>query len=177
MLLSVLLSLLALDGDWRQECRNGLRREEHFRADMVEFIERNFRERACQNPAVESISRGTISLGPQVEIPSGASAIDFTFSSVSLRPLDEAAALSWNLRSMCGIQSWRMGEELEVSGKECDFLGLGKPIKVPSSGDKKFGVFLLHENSLFLGRLSPERDGSSSERRPLELDPVPYQRR
>ena len=176
MLLNLILSLVSLQGSWQQDCQRGLVREEHFQDSSVKFVERNFWDSACQSSAAEAISHGTILLGDPVEKPAGASAIDFTFSSVFLKPLDERAASSWNARAVCGIRSWQSGEEMEVTGKECDFLGLGKAVRVPSSGDKKFGVISLTEEGLFFGRLSPQRDASSPDRRPLELDPRPYRR-
>ena len=58
----------------------------------------------------------------------------------------------------------------------CDFFGLGSVVPVPRAGDRRYGIVRIEEDTLSFGRLSPVRDGSSPEKRPLELDPVPYPR-
>ena len=179
-MLAMILPFLAfageLDGVWRQDCRAGYSREEAFAGAHAAYTERNFRDSACSSLSVETISRGSISLGELVLEPSGARALDFSFESVSLRPIDEKVATLWRERGVCGFRDWRAGVEKEVTGRYCDFFGLGSVVRVPSPGDRKFGIVVPGEGAIFLGRLSPERDGSTPERRPRELDSEPYRK-
>lgn len=165
-----------LDGIWRQDCSRGYSREEAFRGDQAAYSERNFWDGACSQPAVETISEGTVTLGPAVSAPGGAREIDFQFTTVSLRPVDVKAAAAWRERGVCGFRDWAAGVAKVVTGRECDFFGLGSVVRVPATGDRKFGVVKAGEGMLFFGRLSPARDGSSPEKRPLELDPAPYRK-
>jgi hypothetical protein len=125
---------------------------------------------------VETISRGVILPGGSVPVPAGARALDFVFTGVALRPLDERAASVWRERGVCGIRDWLPGVERDVTGRECDFYGLGSVVKVPAAGDRKFGVVKEAGGSLYFGRLSPSLDGSRPDRRPTELDPSPYRK-
>lgn len=163
-----------LDGRWRQGCAGGYRREELFRGGLAAYSERNFWDEGCRSPAVEAVSRGWIALGGLVSAPREARAIDFTFEAVSVRPLDPRAAAAYRARRVCGIRDWAEGEERDVTGLSCDFAGLGSVIRVPARGERRFGVVRAEGGLLYLGRLSPERDGTSPARRPRELDPSPY---
>jgi hypothetical protein len=165
-----------LDGTWRQDCSRGFQREEKFQGGSAAYTERNFRDLECSKPAVETISRGAISLGGTVALPSGARELDFSFSSVSLKPLDERAAKEYRERILCGFRDWRANEEKLVTGRECDFFGLGSVVRIPAEGDRRFGVVKVSGEGLFFGMLSPERDAGSPDRRPRELDPSPYRR-
>lgn len=181
MILAILLSLSAhagpaLEGTWRQPCARGYQREERFEGAFVTYVERNFWDGSCTAPAVEILSRGAFEAGEPVLAPLGARAMDFTFASVSLRPRSVETAAAYNQRAVCGLSGWRVDEEQEITGRDCDFFGLGAKMRVPSAGDRKFGIFRLEGDELFFGQLSPERDGSAPSRRPLVLDPRGYRR-
>lgn len=164
------------DGVWRQPCQRGYAREEIFAGSSATYTERNFWDRACTAPAVEIVSRGTIQMAEPMLEAAGARPIDFTFTSVSLKPASPRTAEAWRERGVCGFRDWQSGQEKDVTGRECDFFGLGSVVRVPRAGDQRFGIAKISGGELFLGRLSPARDGSSPGRRPLELDPLGYQR-
>ncbi len=175
LIFSPLLAFAApLDGVWRQDCAHGYSREEAFSGERATYTERNFWDADCARASVETISRGDVRLGGTVVAPDGARAIDFVFRSVSLRALDARAAELWNARGVCGFRDWRAGQEKDVSGRECDFFGLGSVVRVPAAGTRKFGVVKTGRGVLFFGRLAPGHDGSSPDTRPVELDPAPY---
>jgi hypothetical protein len=161
-----------LDGTWRQDCARSYQREEKFAGDEATYTERNFWGHDCRQLAVETISRGTIALDP-VSIK-GVRKLDFIFSSVSLKPRDERTAETYRARILCGFRDWAVNEEKEITGRQCDFFGLGSVVDIPAKGDKKFGIVKVAPGALYFGRLSPARDGSSVEMRPEELDPIPY---
>ncbi len=177
ILFTVLASAAApLDGVWRQDCQRGSSREEAFSDAAATFTERNFWDGACSQPSVETISRGTIILGEALAVPEGARAIDFTFSSVALRALDTRSAGAWNQRGVCGFRDWAPGVEKDVTGRECDFFGLGTVVQVPRAGDRRFGIVKGAPGALLFGRLSPDHSGMTPESRPQVLDPMPYRR-
>jgi hypothetical protein len=169
-----LLGSFPLNGTWAQPCQSGYFRTEIFLGNSATYVERNFSDGACTEPSVVTTSRGEIDLGGAVNTPAGALALDFTFTSVSLKPVTDGAAKVWRERRVCGVSDWRAGEERDVTGLECDFAGQGTFTRVPQWGDRRFGVVELGSNEISFGRLSPIRDGANPDRRPLELDPVPY---
>ncbi len=162
----------ALDGVWRQDCARGYQREEVFAGEQGTFTERNFSDLGCHSVKVETISRGLITLG--ADLPDGTREIDFVFSSVHIKPRNEETAAHYRRRRICGYRDWAADEEREVTGRDCDFFGLGSVIRVPGAGVKKFGIVKITPNELYFGDLSPERDGSSPSKRPSTLDLRPY---
>lgn len=168
------LGAFPLNGTWAQPCRGGYFRTETFLGNAATYVERNFSDGACTQPSVVTTSRGEIELGEGVSAPAGAMALDFTFTSVTLKPVTDDAAAAWRERGVCGSRDWLAGEERDVTGRECDFSGLGSVTRVPKLGDRRFGVVKIDSGQIFFGRLSPERDGADPSRRPIELDPVPY---
>ena len=180
MLLLLLLPTLALasplDGAWRQPCRAGYQREEQIAGSHAVLAETNFRDSACTQPSLRIESRGLLFPGGNVILPIGAHELDFVFVGVRLTPLDQAAAAYYESMQLCGLRGWKVNEPQEIGGLFCDFYGLDLPVRVPEAGLRKFGVVKLEGDSLYLGRLSPERDASSPDKRPLELDPEPYRR-
>lgn len=176
-LISTLSFAAGLDGLWRQDCRNGYQKEERISGGRVEFAETNFRDGFCGRPAVRILSRGALLGGPAVAQPESAEELDFIFSSVSLVPLDEGAALFYDSIRLCGLSGWRVGEEKEITGLFCSFFGEeGGLFVVPAKGTRKYGIVKRGPLEIFFGRLSPERDGSTPFRRPLELEEMAFRR-
>lgn len=162
---------LAIAGLFAQDCANGFRRSQDFRGDQVTYSEENFFDSACEEPSVSSRSYGSYSLGGPV---GDAREIDFVFAKVTLEPKSEAVASAYRARLLCGRSDWEEGRETEITGQACDFLNNGGYFNIPAAGDIRYGIVKEEENSLRFGRLSPEFNGSSPERRPRFLDPVPY---
>lgn len=179
-----LLALLAspafagphIDGLWRRDCQHGLVREERIVGEHAALTETNFRDSSCSRPSVSIESRGVLFPGPRVILPIGAEELDFVFVGVRLTPLDTEAAAYYEREKMCGLSGWKVKEAKEIAGLLCELWGRGHPVPVPRPGLRKYGVVKTTSDELYFGRLSPERDGSTPERRPLELDPSPYRR-
>lgn len=165
---------LAIAGFFIQDCANGLLRSQEFRGNQVIYSEENFFNSACSEPSVASRSYGEYSLGPLV---ADSRHIDFIFEKVTLEPKNEAVAAGYRARSLCGIADWSAGSETEITGLSCDFLDNGGNFLVPAAGARRYGIVKEEGDSLFFGRLSPELDGSSPERRPTKLDLRAFHRR
>lgn len=165
---------LALAGLFAQDCADGFRRSQDFRGEHVIYSEENFFDLACTAPSVISRSYGSYLLGGAV---GDAREIDFVFAKVTFSPQTEAVAASYRARALCGLTNWAVGEETEITGLRCDFLDSGGKFAVPAAGDRRYGIVKEEGDALRFGRLSPEFNGASPERRPLFLDPAPYLRR
>lgn len=173
-------------------------RQEIFHQSSVRFVETKFLDENCEQGFLEFSSDGQFTVGKVESLepletsefseapepveaqksfeqldPPGHS-MDFTFQSVRLRPLSEAALQWMNQQSFCGKTHWRLMEFQNVSGQKCEFPGGN--IRVPAEGEKRYGIFRIEENLLYLGRLSPEADGTSPEKRPKTWDSMPYQK-
>lgn len=180
MIFFFLFSQLALgaelDGLWRQDCRRGYQKEEMISGSFAEFTERNFRDVLCTQPALALISRGQLITGATVAQPRSAHELDFVFSTVSVMPLDQAAAAFYEDIQLCGLRGWRIGQEKEITGMICSFFGGNSFFVVPAKGTRKFGIVKKGEGEIFFGRLSPDRDGSSPLKRPIALEESAFRR-
>lgn len=174
-----LLALLATipDGRYVQACQDGYHREEIFAADEAVYVERNFADSACASLSLEVRSYGRVEYVGQLEKPADANGIDFEFTRVTLTPKTQWVADLYRERTVCGIDSWALDREEEITGRFCDFYGLGRFSAVPQAGDHRYGIYRLDkEGSVYFGRLEPWSDGTSPERRPRAWDPAPYRR-
>lgn len=165
------------DGTYRQGCQAGYQREEVFTGEYATYVEKNYADTQCRELSLEIRSYGQLTYGDAVTLPPGASAIDFEFVRVGLVPKQEWVAALYRERKLCGRAEWALNEETDITGRACDFYGVGRFAQVPESGSVRFGVYLLEKDGLlYFGKLRPERDGGAPERRPQELDPFPYMR-
>lgn len=178
MIFSLLLPIFsfALSGNYVQNCNSGLIRSESFSGAEVIFSEAVHRDHQCSTASFTMRSYGSYSLGKAVEQPSGASEIDFVFTKVTITPDSAELAASYRARMVCGLSNWSESVENEVTGQACDFFLTGSPVRAPGSGDLRYGIFQLVGDSLYFGALTAERNASSPDRRPLQLDPRPFVR-
>jgi hypothetical protein len=170
----MLIEVALLLGGWRQPCDQFVVREEHFSASQVVFVETNYQDDGCEIPVLESRSQGDYFIGEELPLQPPGRAMDFHFAKVELRGRS-AEVIQWlRQQKFCGISHWELNHYVEVTGKDCEF-SLGK-IQVPAVGDRRFGIFRVESNKLYLGKLTPIRDGKSKESRPTDWDPRPFLR-
>lgn len=160
-----------LQGLWAQPCTNGTLRTERFSGSMVILNENFFSDRDCRKPAAVFINEGIFVL-PQPGF------IDFQFTSVRLRLLTEVAINDFNKRRVCGLDSWKLGEEKDVTGRSCEMFVIGFPQRIPTAGEMRYGIYRLDKNlgQLAFGKLSKERNATTPDKRPEEFDPRYYQK-
>lgn len=185
---------LLLQGTWMQPCHQSMVRKEIFQHSAVRFVETKYIDDQCQSGFLEFSSEGhfvvvdesmetqkfhfpsdprlELTLNPALDPPGHF--MDFTFHRVTLRPLSKAAVDWMNEQKFCGLANWKKEKSQNVSGKICQFSG--GQVRVPAEKEMRYGIFRVEQDFLFLGRLSPEADGSSSEKRPNSWDPIPYQK-
>ena len=154
-----------LEGKWRTDCFSGFQKTEIFRGSTVSLVEENFSQKNCEKLGLRISSVG------QFILDEAAGFIDFQFERVLLSVHNETYKNFYEQKSMCGIREWPLGLEQDITGLACDFFGQGKPVQVPIAGEARYGIYSLKGKQLFFGKLSPERDGRSPDRRPAVLDP------
>lgn len=187
LIATALLSSLAqdglaatLDGEWAQPCRNRVQKREYFDQDRSSLHETSFVDPACTLPRITLITSGRIELGAAAEIPADATKIDFTFGKLELLPHTEEIARYLDSEKMCGLTSWRAGEAREITGMLCELFFKGLPVRVPSPGQRRFGIYKIETGDtgerLFFGKLTPEENASSDARRPRSWNPEPFTR-
>lgn len=151
-----------LEGLWSQDCLRQASRHEYFQDTQVTLTERYFRDTHCTKEALTFESLG--------EFNAQDGKIDFAFHKISIAVQDLHSMLDFNSRKVCGIDTWDRGVAQEVTGLYCEIYGTGLGIQVPPAGQKRYGIYKIEGDLLFFGKLSPEKDASSPEKRPIEFD-------
>jgi hypothetical protein len=156
-----------LQGRWYQACTTGAVRTEDFQGSRVTLSEIFFLDRDCVRPSVVFLNHGTFVLP-------GQDAMDFQFSSVGVRLMHEVAVTDYNRRAVCGLKDWVLGVEKEISGRSCEIFAIGFPQKIPTVGEMRFGLYHLDGDRLSFGKLGRDKNATTPEKRPAELDPRFY---
>jgi hypothetical protein len=160
-----------LQGRWAQPCANGSLRTEFFEGSHVTLNEMYFSDKDCRQPSAVFSNRGLFQL-PQ------SGHIDFQFEAVTLRLLTEVAVNDFNKRMVCGIDSWQVGQEKDVTGRSCEIFVIGLPHRIPTAGEMRYGIYHLDQAlaRLAFGKLSKEKNATTPDKRPEVLDPRYYQK-
>lgn len=179
-MISILLALsltspVELTGVWEKDCARGVTRREVMDDVTAELYETFHASGACGAPVFTLGSVGTVDF-PEGREPERTLPIDFEFTRVILRPETPAVAEGWNRRGMCGLTGWLSGVGQDVAGAYCELFGEGLRMRLPEAGRRVWGVIRWSGDQLWFGKLSRERDGSSADRRPVELDGEFYRR-
>lgn len=174
-MITLLFSLVAVagipeDGIWRQDCRAAYQREERLFQDKIHFVETNFLDTKCLQPGLEIKSEGAIAWGAPVSSPADAFEADYEFEKIFVTVKSDTYKNYFNAKKVCGLEEWEIGQSVEVTGKHCGLF------RAPDAGDKRYGIYKVEAGLLYFGKLTRERNASTPELRPRELDPSPYRR-
>lgn len=111
----------------------------------------------CQAPAYAFVLSGPYALAE-------GGLLDITMASIQLKPLDARIATGFTQAKLCGIEVWEVGKAQEVAGKNCGGSAM------PAAGSMSYDRVQEVETGLVFGATTEETDGSTQEKRPVELD-------
>lgn len=157
-----------LEGVWRQDCLNQALRTEHFQGSQVSLMERYYSDKSCTQPVLDFESSGSFH--------AEAGKIDFAFQQITITPQNSSTVGDYNHRQVCGISTWTLGKPENVTGRFCEIFGDGMGLQIPPSGQMRFGIYKIEKDLLYFGRMTPDQDSSSPDKRPTEFDGRFYRR-
>ncbi len=153
-------------GHWQQTCHQRNMNEEFFTPQMVRYSETYFADDQCSQRLISFVSEGPYQLQNNK--------INFTFSKASVSVFAANVVANFNQRSVCGWTNWAIGSR-SILNQMCDFFGLGRAFPTPKISQQKFGIFKIENSMLYFGQLTQDYDGSTDAKRPVQLNPRPYQ--
>lgn len=161
LFLSTVALASELDGTWTADCsayENGYLKDViAVTGDRLEMKSDYFEKADCKTPSLRIEGGGTYTT-------SDFQNIDVVLGATYITPLSQFMALSLSMISMCGESNWKANQRKDVSGKECDGMN------VPTPGSLHYNIFEVQgETTLYMGRITEEMNGESSEARPTEL--------
>ena len=154
------------NGLWSTGCQHSLKKEQIYgRNNRVISTESFYQDTKCTD---ESFRFQTIGLVNYYE--NSNSFIDFIYEELYLSLFKQNVVEDFNTRKVCGHDNWVIAEAQNITGRECAIFNINKPTRIPAAGDFKFGIFQILEGKLYYGKLTQNLDGSSPQKRPLEIN-------
>lgn len=155
-----------LEGIWVRPCYQG--------GMQIQMIEDNsdtaneifYEDAQCRTPLLAFVNDGTFEIHDKQ--------INFEFQKVSLVLHSDKVVADFNQRSVCGKTDWKKNSPAEITGLQCALFQEHKLVQVPRAGEMRFGIWQVKETKLFFGLLTRELNGSTPEKRPVDLDQRPY---
>lgn len=89
--------------------------------------------------------------------------VNLTINSATLTPGSDAVAVELNDDKYCGITDWKSGVASNILDKDCGGLTV-------RNGEVIFDIYKVQDNTLYMGKTSFFRNGSSGSTRPEALD-------
>jgi hypothetical protein len=155
-------------GIWVMDCQRGLKKKQVYesnnRVSTTEFFHKDV---SCQDEFFRFQTIGTVSYNDK-----NPSFIDFNYEDIYLSIFKQNLIDDFNIRKVCGLTNWTMGGAQKITGLKCAIFNFDEETQIPRVGDQKFGIFSLSDDKLFYGKNSINKDGSSPEKRPTQLDPT-----
>lgn len=156
------------DGTWRSNCSVGAERLQIYNRFQVHTEENFFTDLRCSQLNVRFTTIG------QIEYPQALSPtykhINFTYQKVLLTLFRSEPVADFNRRGVCGMSDWSPGAAKDITGLHCELFQPGSLTAVASAGDRRYGIYALSDGKLYYGKLNPSEDGSTSEKRPQQLN-------
>lgn len=144
-----------------------LTRDFTFEEDRWFGIFPNYADPVCSEPTLVFKAEGPYALGESLPVAEGAVAGEFVIDTIRLTPQSQAIVDFLNSApdGDCGVDTWEIGVEQDVSETGCTLLGidLSEPIT-------EYEVVLVRDGYLFFGARPLDGSGlSSPESRPTAL--------
>lgn len=133
-----------------------------FGVDTLKQVQTVFSDKSCLTPAYDFVFEGPYRLDETLGF------IDYSFTTISLKPLNEAVADKFNEYKLCGITTWRVKSSENVAGLNC-----GGTI-IPQLNTSVYDRVRDNTVNVQMGLASPDLNGATPNHRPIELDAVLY---
>lgn len=162
-----------LDGRWAQSCQARAYRSEDMEGSQARYTENYFSDDGCTEPLLTIEIAGPFSF---TEKSSGGGEIDFVFETVTAVSKHDLVTAQFNRAGACGWRDWKTLEPRDVTGLSCDFFASGAPLRSPSRGEVRYGIWKIEGTQLFFGLLERGFDGLSPQTRPQRWNPKSFAR-
>jgi len=115
----------------------------------------------------------TITDGSASSAVSGAYNYNFTWSTLTMTiKMDGGLVDQYNSEALCGITNWALNISQDIARKTCD--NGGTPTLMPSAGSVKYDIIKVSATSLQFGKITSEKNGTTTGTRPNELETTTY---
>jgi hypothetical protein len=157
-----------LDGTWRTGCITDFDYPETnvYESDAGEasWTLQMYRYNNCTDILLTMIWNTTVVESEGNSDVPGAKHLDYTIASTQYIARHQEVVDNFNNNALCGFSDWKIGVPKEVAGNE--------PCEEAARGVVFYDIFKIYENTPIMrfGRYEGNFDGTTPERRPIELD-------
>lgn len=95
--------------------------------------------------------------------------MDMVLQQVLMRINSSNGVVYANAANLCGFNDWQINTDKDVTGRNCIFA-------LPKAGEAFYQIFRASPTELFVGKLDDQKNGTTPETRPNELEQTPYTR-
>jgi hypothetical protein len=129
----------------------------NFEKETATQVQTIYGDLTCAQPAYSFTFQGPYTLAAN-------GAADFTSASIQLTALDARIAASFSAAQLCGFADWEAGAPREVAGLDCG------GTQIPAANSVTYDLVKEVEGGIVFGAVTDEKDGSTLEKRPTEVD-------
>ena len=152
-------------GLYKVFCKRGVVKEQSYLNGQVALKEMFFKDAACTQSYLTFETRGEVEYEENF-----AQNINFTYKKIFLTLENHDLVENFNSRKVCGFSDWQINQKSEITGLDCAIFNSDTASKIPSEGEMRYGIYLLKDNRLYYGKMSPQFDSSTREKRPESFD-------
>lgn len=158
-------STLSFDGLWQTACLNGLQKTNSIQNHSSQYQESFFKDKNCFNESFRFVTQSNFTFDS-----THSNWVNFTFSEIQLTVFTNLIINDFNNRSVCGVNTWKLAEPQNITGKACALFNINQASLMPKAGDIKYAIYEIKDNRLYYGKLSKKEDGSTPDKRPTEFN-------
>lgn len=152
-------------GLWKTNCERGLLKKQVYVNDFVTTEEFFHQDANCSDLSFVFTTDGF------VEFPANEKKfINFVYDKIFLSLHKEVSVNDFNERKVCGFENWQLGERKEITGLKCALFNVNSEAQIPRAGQRRYGLYLVTEDTLYYGQLNQAYDGSTPARRPQQIN-------
>lgn len=169
-----------LEGMWLSACQGGKISQMQIDSQFNSYLrEIYYQEAYCKTPLFYIETLGSITYPVEAfggKSPSP-SPVNYLYKEILVTPLSPGIAAQFTQKHFCDYEAWTALVATPITNRLCVFMENARPIKIPHSGQARYGIFAIQEPWLYFGQNNPLEDSSSPARRPSELQKEPFGKR
>ena len=152
-------------GLWQTSCERGLFKKQIYINYFVSTEEHFHQNAGCSDLSFVFTTDGF------VEFPANEkNFINFIYDKIFLSLHKEISVADFNARKVCGFDNWQLGERKEITGLKCALFNVNSEAQIPRAAQRRYGLYLVTEDTLYYGQLNQTYDGSTPSRRPQQIN-------
>lgn len=160
-------------GIWQTKCLAGIEKKQIYSPNNSVITDEYFyADRNCKQEVMRFTTAGSVEYPTPLNSQNDSSnrEINFSYKEIYLSLHTQSTIDNFNSRQVCGFSDWQLSVAKNITGLKCALFNANLKTQIPFEGDIRYGIYLQNENKLYYGQLTSEKNSSSPDRRPDQLN-------